>query len=343
MKRFLICSVLLLSVMIGVLQSYGTAAGAKGRAAEPTGKDQEFRERKVLYDHIGSLTGIPWYRLAAIDQYERTITKARPKTRKQLGEWIGVFVTEPGWAGELNPDQEDQLPASIKWFSGIGRDGDGDGMAKRDSDTDLLYSVANHFMHFGPSEEDFAIGAWHYYHNTRAVQRIRQFSALYAHFGRLELFEHAFPLPIGNNYSYRGTWGTRRSWGGFRIHEGTDIFAGYGINVRSTCYGIIEIKGWNPYGGWRLGIRDLNNNYHYYAHLSGYEKSLHVGDIVKPGQTVGYVGSSGYGKPGTQGKFPPHLHYGVYRDSGLIEWSFDPYPLLRQWENNERRQLKQKH
>jgi len=110
--------------------------------------------------------------------------------------------------------------------------------------------------------------------------------------------------------------------------------------VRSTCYGIVEVKGWNPYGGWRLGIRDLNNIYHYYAHLSGYDKIIQVGSVVKPGQVVGWVGSSGYGKPGTQGKFPPHLHYGVYRDRGLMEWSFDPYPSLRQWENEDRRKLK---
>ena len=27
--------------------------------------------------------------------------------------------------------------------------------------------------------------------------------------------------------------------------------AGHGVPVRSTCYGIVEVKGWNPYGGWR--------------------------------------------------------------------------------------------
>lgn len=59
-----------------------------------------------------------------------------------------------------------------------------------------------------------------------------------------------------------------------------------------------------------------------------------------PGQTIGWVGSSGYGSPGTQGKFPPHLHYGIYRDRGITEWAFDPYPLLKQWENQEFRQLK---
>ncbi|WP_125666826.1 M23 family metallopeptidase [Paenibacillus baekrokdamisoli] len=317
---------------------------ASQMSANPTSapKDDGFEKRQELYNRISELTSIPWYRLAAIDQYERNITKVRSKTREQLGSWISIFVTEADWSGQLNPDVHDEVPASIRWFNGIGSDGDGDGIAKRTNDTDLLYSVASHLMRYGGSEEDFAIGMWDYYHNARSVQRVQQFSRLYAAFGKLDLFEHAFPVPVGNNYSYKGTWGTKRSWGGYRIHEGTDIFAHHGLPVRSTCYGVIEVKGWNPYGGWRMGIRDLNNIYHYYAHLSGYDKTIEVGTVVKPGQIIGWVGSSGYGKPGTQGKFPPHLHYGVYRDRGLMEWSFDPYPLLRQWEAEERKRIKNK-
>lgn len=339
----------LLSIALGAVGSGSCAAAAHREsyieqtlAAAANPPINPLAKRMELYEQMSAFTGIPWYRLAAVDQYERTITKARPKTREQLGEWISIFVSESKWVGDLNPDTHDQIPSSIRWFSGIGKDGNGDGVASRNNDIDLLYSIADHLMKYGTAEDDYAIGLWHYYHNTRAVQRIRQFSLIYATFGKLDLFEHAFPVPVGTNYSYKGTWGTRRSWGGYRIHEGTDIFANHGVSVRSTCYGIVEIKGWNPYGGWRLGIRDLNNIYHYYAHLSGYDKSLQVGSIVHPGQVVGWVGSSGYGKPGTQGKFPPHLHYGVYRDRGLVEWSFDPYPLLRQWEGAERRQKRSK-
>src|SRR5690606_34802992 len=177
----------------------------------------------------------------------------------------------------------------------------------------------------------------------RSVTRIEQFAKLYDHFGTLDLSLHAFPLPLRSEYSYRSTWGAKRGWGGRRIHEGTDIFASYGVAERSTCYGIVEMVGWNECGGWRVGIRDIQNVYHYFAHLSGFNKEIKVGDIVEPGQIVGWVGSSGYGKPGTQGKFPPHLHYGMYRDAGAMEWSFDPYPQLRKWEIEEfRRRRKQK-
>jgi peptidoglycan LD-endopeptidase LytH len=299
-----------------------------------------YKARRELYDRISLGTNVPWYRLAAIDQYERTITKARPKTRTQLGALTAIFMTEEDWAGALNPNQQDVIPASIRWFGGKGKDGDGDGTADRTNDVDLLYTSASHLMKYGDVEDDFAIALWDYYHSSRAVQRVLQFAKIYEKFGMLDLFQHSFPIPIGSNYSYRSTWGTGRSWGGRRIHEGTDIFAGHGVPARSTCYGIVEVKGWNPYGGWRIGIRDLNNYYHYYAHLSGYTKNLNQGDIVTPGQVIGWVGSSGYGKPGTSGKFPPHLHYGVYRDRGLIEWAFDPYPLLRKWEIDERNRLR---
>lgn len=315
------------------------------QAARPTSSATEadlIAARKSLYHQLSTVTQIPWFWLAAIDQYERSMSKVKPKARPMLGSTVGIFIDQEQWAGPLNPDMDDSSPVSIQWFNGIGRDGDGNGIVERNSDIDLLYSLVSKVAAFGTTEEDFSIGLWEYYQNGRAVKRIQQFARIYEHFGKLDLFEHAFPLPIGTNYSYKDTWGTGRSWGGRRTHEGTDIFANHGVPVRSTCYGVVEIKGWNPYGGWRIGIRDLSNFYHYYAHLSGYDKTVEAGTIVQPGQVIGWVGSSGYGKPGTQGKFPPHLHYGVYSDRGLIEWSFDPYPMLRRWEASERQRLRSK-
>ncbi len=306
-----------------------------------TQQEELTKQRRQLYEGLSIKTGIEWQYLAAIDQYERTLSAAHPRTRPINKDALtGIFISEQDWIGVLNPDRNDSSPASIRFFHGIGKDGSGDGIANRNTDEDLLYSIAAEALKQGSAEEDFSIGLWEYYHNTRAVQRIRQFAQLYKFFDRLDLDAHAFPLPLGSVYSFRSTWGNSRSWGGYRIHEGTDIFAGYGVPVRSTCYGVIEVKGWNPFGGWRIGIRDLNNLYHYYAHMSGYEKKIKTGDVVRPGQIIGWVGSSGYGRPGTQGKFPPHLHYGIYRDRGLVEWAFDPYPMLRHWEREERKALR---
>ncbi|TVY09514.1 peptidoglycan DD-metalloendopeptidase family protein [Paenibacillus cremeus] len=308
---------------------------APAKPKDPSGIKAVFAERKDLFDKVSALTGLPWYYLAAIDQYERTINLA--KKRPAPEGIVAIYFTELRWCGMMNPDHEDQNIQSIALFGGIGRDGSGDGLADRSNDLDRLYTMAMYLLKRGSAEEDLRIGLWEYYQNTRSVERIQEFAQIYAKFDTLDLHEHCFVMPLTSDYTYRSTWGASRGWGGYRIHEGTDLFASHGIPVRSATYGIIEVMGWNPYGGWRVGIRDLNNVYHYYAHLSGFnKKEVKQGDIVKPGQVIGWVGSSGYGKPGTSGKFPPHLHYGLYRDNGLTDWSFDPYPHLRKWEREER-------
>lgn len=333
---------LLAAVLLAVQMAMPAAAAAPANDRAAPGQEANEQQKLMeLYKRVALMTGLSWQAVAGLDRYERTLSRAHPKTRPLREDaLVGVYVPPEKWCGELNPDQEDMNPVSIRVFRGVGRDGSGDNRADRNDDLDLLYSVAHQVRLQGTSPDDIAIGLWDYYRNPRAVQRILQFAKIYEAFGKLDLSQHVFPIPVGIDYSYRSTWGNNRGWGGHRIHEGTDIFADYGVPVRSTSFGIVEVKGWNPYGGWRIGIRDLDNLYHYYAHLSGFQKNLKVSDVVRPGQVIGWVGSSGYGKPGTQGKFPPHLHYGVYRDRGLVEWAFDPYPMLRRWERNELKALR---
>lgn len=300
---------------------------------------QIFAERMELYHGMSLISGIPWYYLAALDQYERILATANPKDRPaEKNAIIAVYFTPADWSGLANPNQEDSDPRTISLFGGAGLDGDGDGKAERNNSIDALHTMISRVFKYGTQEDDLLKSIWQHYKNHRSVKRVQQFARLYQHFGTLDLHKKAFPVPLRADYSYRSTWGAGRSYGGYRIHEGTDLFVGYGVPVRSTSYGIIEVMGWNRFGGWRIGIRDINSVYHYYAHLSGYNKEqIKQGDIVKPGDIIGWVGSSGYGKPGTQGKFPPHLHFGMYRDNGYMEWSFDPYPYLRRWEQAERK------
>jgi peptidoglycan LD-endopeptidase LytH len=299
-------------------------------------EEDDEKQRLHLYKTVGAFTAVPWYYLAAVDRYERNVRNSR-RDIPDVKEGISIYYSPDKWVGALNPNQEDTNPFSIQLFGGVGMDGNGDGKADRTDDEDVLYTFAYFLQAYGANEEDIKIGLWDYYQRDKTVSMIIGFAHIINQTGQISFDERRFPLPLHANYSYRSTWGDRRGFGGLRIHEGTDIFAGYGVPVRATTYGFIEMKGWNKFGGWRVGIRDMNNVYHYFAHLSGFEKGLEVGKIVKPGDVIGYVGSSGYGKPGTQGKFPPHLHYGTYRDNGISEWSFDPYPYLRTWERMERR------
>lgn len=298
-----------------------------------------FARRMELYQKVESVTNIPWYYLAAVDQYERNIRQSRKDLPKAEG-LTGIYFPPEVWVGLTNPNRSDENPLSIGFFDGMGTDGDGDQKASLKSDADVLYSFARHILKYGTDHDNIKLALWDYYKRDKTVGIIIGKAKIYKHFGHLNLETHAFPVPLRSNHSYKNTWGDARGWGGRRIHEGTDIFASYGVPVRATSYGIIEMKGWNKYGGWRVGIRDINNNYHYFAHLNGFAKDLHIGQVVEPGQMIGSVGSSGYGPPGTSGKFPPHLHYGMYKDNGRTEWSYDPYPHLRLWERQERQRAK---
>jgi peptidoglycan LD-endopeptidase LytH len=309
-------------------------------ASQPTTSDI-YNNRMELYQKVEAITNIPWYYLAAVDQYERNIRQSRRDLPKAEG-LMGIYFRPEKWCGLLNPNPTDENPKSIQFFDGMGLDGNGDGKAIQTNDEDVLFSFANYLLNYGVDQENIKIGLWEYYHRDKTVGIIIGKATLYRHFGRLDLENHAFPVPIRSNFSYKNTWGDARGWGGRRIHEGTDIFAGYGVPVRATSFGIVEMKGWNKFGGWRIGIRDINNNYHYYAHLNGFAKDIQVGQIVEPGMVIGGVGSSGYGPPGTSGKFPPHLHYGMYKDNGYTEWSYDPYPHLKQWERQDRQKARRK-
>lgn len=300
-----------------------------------------YEKRMELYKQVEAITHIPWYYMAAVDQYERNIRNVRKDLPNAEGV-IGIYFPPEEWTGLLNPNKEDTNPISIQFFDGIGFDGNGDGKAQRDDDEDVIHAFAQYLFKYGVDHDNIKIGLWDYYKRDKTISIIMGIAKMYQHFGRIDLEEKVFPLPLYSNYSYRNTWGDARGWGGRRIHEGTDIFASYGVPVRATTYGIVEMKGWNRFGGWRVGIRDIYNNYHYFAHLSGFSKDLKVGQIVEPGTIIGSVGSTGYGPPGTSGKFPPHLHYGIYKDNGYTEWSYDPYPHLRLWEKQERQRLKKR-
>ena len=307
---------------------------AQDQTASASQQAQEVQGRMELYKSMEAALQIPWYYLAGADQYERSIRRSYSGLDQQ-NRLISIHIEPARWRGPLNPDSEDVNPKTITFFDGLGQDGNGDGKADLNNDTDLLYAFAKHLLYYGTDEDNLRIGLWDYYKRDKAVSIIMNNAKVFEKYGRIDLDEKAFPVPVRTHYTYLNTWGTPRGWGGRRIHEGTDIFADYGLPVRSTCYGVIEMKGWNKYGGWRIGIRDINNIYHYFAHLNGFATGLKVGQVVEPGQLIGGVGSTGYGPPGTAGKFPPHLHYGMYKDNGMMEWSFDPYPSLRLWERKD--------
>lgn len=129
-------------------------------------------------------------------------------------------------------------------------------------------------------------------------------------------------------------YGEARGYGGKRSHEGIDLFGGKTEEgfylVQSVTDGVVEKVGWLPLGGYRIGVRSIRGGYFYYAHLSSYAKEYREGDRVSAGEILGYMGSTGYGPEGTRGKFPVHLHFGIYiQTPHHQELSINPYPILK--------------
>ncbi len=88
----------------------------------------------------------------------------------------------------------------------------------------------------------------------------------------------------------------------------------------SATGGLVVHVGTNNLGGQVVYTLGAGGRTYYYAHLSKYGRFV-AGDIIKPGDVLGYVGNTGNAR-GT----PPHLHFGVY-ESG---WqAINPFSLLR--------------
>jgi murein DD-endopeptidase MepM/ murein hydrolase activator NlpD len=152
-----------------------------------------------------------------------------------------------------------------------------------------------------------------------------------------KLADGLFPLIDRSYVPFSNDYGSERLFNAGatpRVHEGVDIYAATWVPIFSAYDGKVLRKGWSSLGGNRLTIRAGEQKLAlYYAHLVGYAPGVVEGAVVKKGQLIGYVGSTGYGPEGTSGKFVPHLHFGMY-DTSTATWTpVNPYFYLKWWEN----------
>ena len=97
-----------------------------------------------------------------------------------------------------------------------------------------------------------------------------------------------------------------------RPHFGVDYAAPRGTPVVSLGDGRVNELGWKGGYGRFIGIRHNSVYSSTYAHLSGYAKGLHEGSVVKQGDLIGYVGSSGLATG-------PHLDFRVYHNGTPVD------------------------
>lgn len=117
--------------------------------------------------------------------------------------------------------------------------------------------------------------------------------------------------------------------GGTRSHEALDILAARGTPVLSAANGrVLKLFSSVP-GGLMVYATDSTEKFILmYGHLDAYAPGLADGQLLRQGQQLGLVGTTGNAPANT-----PHLHFVIARAGDLKQWwkgaPVNPYPLLK--------------
>jgi peptidoglycan LD-endopeptidase LytH len=136
------------------------------------------------------------------------------------------------------------------------------------------------------------------------------------------------PVEGGRPSDLRDTFFAARSGG--RVHRAIDIMVPRGTRVLAATDGEIVRIGRNRLGGKIIYQLSEDKKYvFYYAHLDRFSDGLRVGDYVRQGDVIAYVGNTGNAGPGNY-----HLHFSVLIAGADPKkaWkgaTVNPYPLLR--------------
>lgn len=114
---------------------------------------------------------------------------------------------------------------------------------------------------------------------------------------------------ISSKFSYRRLHPVHKV---YRAHLGVDYAAPSGTPVVAIGDGKIIKKGYSGGAGNMIKIKHNGTYTTAYLHLSAYAKGLHTGQMVKQGEIIGYVGSTGWSTG-------PHLDYRVWKDGKNID------------------------
>ncbi|GEM_PF-315124 len=111
----------------------------------------------------------------------------------------------------------------------------------------------------------------------------------------------------------------------YRPHYGVDYAARIGTEVQATADGEVTFAGRDGGAGNMVKIRHKNSYETAYLHLRGFGKGVRKGAVLKGGDTVGYVGTSG-------DSTGPHLDYRIYYHGSPVNplgHKFEPADPLR--------------
>jgi peptidoglycan LD-endopeptidase LytH len=99
-------------------------------------------------------------------------------------------------------------------------------------------------------------------------------------------------------------------------HEAIDIMAPRGTPVLAVEDGPVAKLFLSKPGGITLYQFDPDSHYaYYYAHLDRYAEGVTEGVMLRKGQVIGYVGSTGNASPDA-----PHLHFAIFKLGPEKQW-----------------------
>ncbi len=136
----------------------------------------------------------------------------------------------------------------------------------------------------------------------------------------IRFWHHRFPITGRHQY-----------WDGFgagRGHQGTDVGARCGKDLRAVRGGRVQYAGYQSAAGYYIVIDGKRTGVDYaYMHLRRPAK-LGTGRRVRTGQSIGEVGESGNASG-------CHLHFEMWSAPGWYEGgsAFDSEPHLRHWDS----------
>ena len=108
--------------------------------------------------------------------------------------------------------------------------------------------------------------------------------------------------------------------GGRDFHTGVDISSKPATKIYATADGIVSFSGWSGANGRLVAVEHGFGYSTFYAHNK--KNAVKVGDVVKRGDLVAYVGSTG-------NSTGPHVHYEISKDGKSV----NPMKYIREGRN----------
>ena len=142
---------------------------------------------------------------------------------------------------------------------------------------------------------------------------------------RLASYRLIVPVAGVTRQNLRDTYNEAR---GGHAHEALDIPARRGTPIVAAGDGRIVKLFYSRAGGLTVYQFDPSERFaYYYAHLDRYEQGLTEGMMLKRGDAIGAVGTTGNAREDS-----PHLHFAIFRLGPEKRWwkgaPINPFPLL---------------